>query len=228
MLFRSIFRSRYGNTAGFVNGLVAILVLAAVTFVFSGTTKAVDTIRILALGDSLSAGQGLLSEDAFPSQLERALIKRGILAKVTNAGVSGDTSAGGLSRLDWTLSEGFDAVIVELGANDGLRGLDPKETLKNLDAILSKLKQKKIAVLLTGMKAPPNLGNEYGNEFTAIFPYLATKYDIILYPFFLEGVAAIDDLNQKDTIHPNSRGVEVIVKNILPYVIEMIQVVRVQ
>jgi acyl-CoA thioesterase-1 len=226
MLFLNTFRPRYGNAAGFVNDLLALLVLGAATFLYTGTTNAADKIRILALGDSLSAGHGLLRADSFPSQLERALIKKGVIAKVTNAGVSGDTSAGGLSRLEWTLSEGFDAVIIELGANDGLRGLDPKETLKNLDAILGKLKQKNIAVLLTGMQAPPNLGAEYGKEFAAIFPYLATKYDIVFYPFFLEGVAAIDGLNQRDTIHPNPEGVAVIVKNILPYIIKLIQAVK--
>jgi acyl-CoA thioesterase I len=226
MLFLNVFRSRYGNAAGFVNDLMALLVLVAVTFVFFGTTMAVGKIRILALGDSLSSGYGLLRADSFPSQLERALLKKGFVVKVINAGVSGDTSAGGLSRLDWTLSEGFDAVIIELGANDGLRGLEPKETLKNLDSILEKLKQKNIAALLTGMQAPPNLGAEYGKEFAAIFPYLATKYDIVFYPFFLEGVAAVDDLNQKDNIHPNSEGVGVIVENILPYVIELSQAVK--
>jgi acyl-CoA thioesterase-1 len=226
MLFLNFFRSRYGNAVGFVNDLMALLVLVAFTFVFSGTTMAVGTIRILALGDSLSSGYGLLRADSFPSQLERALLKRGFIAKVTNAGVSGDTSAGGLSRLEWTLSEGFDAVIIELGANDGLRGLEPQETLKNLDSILDKLKQKNIAALLTGMQAPPNLGAEYGKEFAAIFPYLATKYDILFYPFFLEGVAAVDDLNQKDNIHPNSEGVGVIVKKILPYVIELSKAVK--
>jgi len=189
---------------------------------------AADTVRILALGDSLSSGYGLMRADSFPNQLERALRNKGILAKVTNAGVSGDTSAGGLSRLDWSLSEGFDGVIIELGANDGLRGLEPSETLKNLDTILGKLQQKKLAVLLTGMQAPPNLGAEYAKEFAAIFPHLATKYDILLYPFFLEGVAAIVDLNQEDTIHPNSEGVGVVVKNILPYVIKMIQAVKLQ
>ncbi len=227
-MFLNVFRSRYGKAAGFVNDLVALLVLGAVTFVFSGATMAADEVRILVLGDSLSSGHGLLRADAFPSQLERTLLKRGIIAKVTNAGVSGDTSAGGLSRLDWTLSEGFDAAIIELGANDGLRGLEPKETLKNLDAIVGKLKQKNIAVLLTGMQAPPNLGAEYGKEFASIFPHLATKYNIVFYPFFLEGVAAVDDLNQKDNIHPNSEGVGVIIKNILPYVIELTQVVKIR
>ena len=222
-MFLNVLLSRYVNALGFVNDLIALLVLGAVIFVFPSAAMAVDKVRILALGDSLSSGYGLLRADSFPSQLERALLKRGIIAKVTNAGVSGDTSAGGLSRLDWTLSEGFDAVIIELGANDGLRGLEPKETLKNLDAILNKLKQKNISALLTGMQAPPNLGAEYGKEFAAIFPYLATKYDIVFYPFFLEGVAAVDDLNQKDNIHPNSEGVGVIVKKILPYVIELLQ-----
>ena len=223
MLFLNILRFRYGNAASFVN---VLLVLAAVNFAFPGASMAADTVRILALGDSLSAGYGLMRADSFPSQLERALIKKGIAAKVTNAGVSGDTSAGGLSRLDWSLSEGFDGVIIELGANDGLRGLEPSETLKNLDAILGKLQQKELAVLLTGMQAPPNLGAEYGKEFAAIFPHLGKKYDIVFYPFFLEGVAAIVDLNQEDTIHPNSKGVGVVVKNILPYVIEMIQAVK--
>jgi acyl-CoA thioesterase-1 len=222
MVLLNIFRSRYGNAASFVN------VLLVAFFVLSGSSMAVDTVRILALGDSLSAGHGLMRANSFPSQLERALTSKGILAKVANAGVSGDTSAGGLSRLDWALSEGFDGVIIELGANDGLRGLEPGETLKNLDAILAKLQQKELVVLLTGMQAPPNLGAEYAKEFTAIFPQLATKYDILFYPFFLEGVAAIVDLNQEDTIHPNSEGVGVIVKNILPYVIEMIKAVKSQ
>jgi len=222
MVFLNIFRSRYGNAASFVN------VLLVAFFVLSGSSMAVDTVRILALGDSLSSGHGLMQADSFPSQLERALKNKGILAKVTNAGVSGDTSAGGLSRLDWALSEGFDGVIIELGANDGLRGLEPGETLKNLDAILAKLQQKELVVLLTGMQAPPNLGAEYAKEFAAIFPHLATKYDILFYPFFLEGVAAIVDLNQEDTIHPNSEGVGVIVKNILPYVIEMTKAVKSQ
>ena len=221
-MFLNIFRSRYGNAASFVN------VLLVAFFVLPGSSIAVDTVRILALGDSLSAGHGLTRPDSFPSQLERALTNKGILVKVTNAGVSGDTSAGGLSRLDWALSEGFDGVIIELGANDGLRGLEPGETLKNLDAILAKLQQKELAVLLTGMQAPPNLGSEYAKEFAAIFPHLATKYDIVFYPFFLEGVAAIVDLNQEDTIHPNSEGVGVIVKNIFPYVIVMIKAVKSQ
>lgn len=204
------------------------MILETIFFVTTGTAKPVDTLRILALGDSLSAGYGLSRVDSFPNQLERTLLNIGISARVTNGGVSGDTSAGGLSRLNWVLSEGFDGVIVELGANDGLRGLEPKETQANLDAILNLLKQKKIATLLTGMRAPPNLGVRYGEEFTAVFPYLAKKYDVVFYPFFLEGVATMGDLNQKDGIHPNSKGVKIIVKNILPYVIEMLRDVRTQ
>ena len=191
-----------------------------------GAAKATDMVRILALGDSLTAGYGLPQKDSFPSQLERALLNKGISAKVTNGGVSGDTSAGGVSRLDWLLSEGFDGVIIELGANDGLRGLEPKETQKNLNSIINLLKQKNIAVLLTGMQAPPNLGSDYGKEFTEIFSYLATKHKIVFFPFFLEGVATVVELNQKDGIHPNLKGVEVIVKNILPYVEEMLMNVK--
>lgn len=207
----------------FVNALMAVAFFALT----AGTTNAgAETRRILALGDSLSAGYGLMRADSFPDRLQEALRRDGLDVTVVNGGVSGDTSAGGLSRLDWTLSEGFDGVIVELGANDGLRALEPEETEKNLDAILQKLRQKGLAVLLTGMQAPPNLGPEYGREFAAIYPKLAEKYKVILYPFFLEGVAAISELNQEDTIHPNPEGVRVVVKNILPYVKKMLQQVE--
>ena len=168
----------------FVNDLLVLLASGAVVFLMLCSAKAADSARLLALGDSLSAGYGLPREDSFPSQLERALLNKGISAKVTNGGVSGDTSAGGVSRLDWLLSEGFDGVIIELGANDGLRGLEPKETQKNLNSIINLLKQKNIAVLLTGMQAPPNLGSDYGKEFTEIFSYLATKHKIVFFPFF--------------------------------------------
>lgn len=164
--------------------------------------------------------------DSFPSQLERALINDGLAVKVINGGVSGDTSAGGLSRLEWALSEGVDAVIVELGANDGLRGLEPAQTFSNLDAILAILQKRGLAVLLTGMRAPPNLGSDYGGEFAAIYPRLAQKYKVALYPFFLDGVAAIPELNQEDTIHPNVKGVKVVVRRILPYVKQVIQGVQ--
>jgi len=202
------------------------MVLALVTFILPAQAVATERLKILALGDSLSAGYGLLQADSFPSQLEHALNEHGLKVKVINAGVSGDTSAGGLSRLEWSLSEGADAVIVELGANDGLRGIEPTETAKNLDAILAILQKKGLAVLVTGMQAPPNLGAEYGEEFAAIYPRLAEKYKMTLYPFFLDGVAAIAELNQEDTIHPNVKGVKIIVERILPYVKKVLEGVQ--
>jgi len=203
-----------------------LIVFALVTFLLPGRGLAAERIKILALGDSLTAGYGLLQADAFPNRLEQALIKDGIAVKVVNAGVSGDTSAGGLSRLNWALSDKPEAVIIELGANDGLRGLEPTETFKNLDAILRILQKRKLAVLLTGMRAPPNLGGDYGQEFAAIFPRLAKKYDVTLYPFFLDGVATLPELNQEDTIHPNVKGVKVVVGRILPYVKKMLESVQ--
>lgn len=222
-MFLKLFHFRYGKVSDKVNALILFTVL---TFTFTAQSLATGQVRILALGDSLSAGYGLMQADAFPNQLQHELKGNGIDAVVINGGVSGDTSAGGLSRLDWALSERVDAVIIELGANDGLRGLDPSQTFKNLDAILNKLKQRGLAILLTGMRAPPNLGEHYGREFAAIYPPLAKKYGVPFYPFFLEGVATIGDLNQKDTIHPNALGVRVITKNILPYVKEMLQGIK--
>lgn len=178
--------------------------------------------RILVLGDSLTAGYGLSPEEAFPAQLERKLIRTGWQVKVLNRGVSGDTSAGGRARLTWILGDKPDAVIIELGANDGLRGLEPVQLRDNLDAIISILKARKIAVLLTGMRAPPNFGEKYSAQFDAVFPSLARKHGLPLYPFFLEGVVSEPSLNQKDGIHPNSRGVEKIVDQITPYVLRLI------
>jgi acyl-CoA thioesterase-1 len=223
MSFLNYCSFRYGETGAFVN---ALIVFALVTFLLPGRGLAAERIKILALGDSLTAGYGLLQADAFPNRLEQALIKDGIAVKVVNAGVSGDTSAGGLSRLNWALSDKPEAVIIELGANDGLRGLEPTETFKNLDAILRILQKRKLAVLLTGMRAPPNLGGDYGQEFAAIFPRLAKKYDVTLYPFFLDGVATLPELNQEDTIHPNVKGVKVVVGRILPYVKKMLESVQ--
>ncbi len=219
-MFLNIFGFRYGDASRFVN---ALMVLALVTFALPGRLAADQSPRILVLGDSLSAGYGLMLPQSFPSQLERALNEEGIAAKVINAGVSGDTSAGGLSRLDWALSEGVDAVIIELGANDGLRALEPEETFNNLDALIARVKQRGLAVLLAGMRAPPNLGADYGHAFAAIYPRLAKKHKVALYPFFLEGVATIPELNQDDTIHPNAEGVKVVIQGILPYVKEMLQ-----
>lgn len=177
-------------------------------------------IVIVALGDSLAAGFGLASEDAFPRQLQDALAAGGITATVINAGVSGDTTAGGRSRLDWSVGEAVDLVIVELGANDGLRGIDPATTRANLDDIMTRLGERGVAVMVAGMLAPPNLGRDYGDAFNDIFPALAAKHDAVLYPFFLDGVAAQPPLNQGDGIHPNRDGVAVIVERMTPFVID--------
>lgn len=218
-MFPKYSRFRYGVVSGFVN---VLMVVALLTFALPAQGSA-QPLRILVLGDSLSAGYGLMLSDSFPSQLERALRGADMEAVVINAGVSGDTSAGGLSRLQWSLSQGVDAVIIELGANDGLRGLRPDETLRNLESIITRLKQRGLAILLTGMRAPPNLGADYGREFAAIYPRLAKKHGVALYPFFLQGVAAIPELNQQDTIHPNPQGVGVVTKGILPHIIKMLK-----
>lgn len=179
-------------------------------------------LTILAFGDSLVAGFGLGTRDGFTARLEAALKAKGVNARVANAGLSGDTSAGGLARLDWALEPKPDFAIVELGANDGLRGLDPAQTRANLDAILTKLKAKGVPVLFAGMYAPPNMGPDYGKAFNALYPELARKHGVAFYPFFLDGVAADPSLNQPDGIHPNAKGVDVIVERIFPYVIKLI------
>ncbi|MEP4378327.1 MAG: arylesterase [Alphaproteobacteria bacterium] len=177
-----------------------------------------DKPVIIAFGDSLSAGFGLDEADSFPVRLQAALLADGLDTRVVNAGVSGDTTAGGRARLDWSLPDDVDLVILELGANDGLRGIDPANTEENLDAILQVLRVRGFTVLFTGMLAPPNLGREYAAAFDALFPRLAAKHDVIFYPFFLEGVAAERSLNQPDGIHPNGEGVDRIVARILPFV----------
>ena len=179
---------------------------------------AAETLSILAFGDSLTAGYGLEPGEAFPVKLEAALRARGHDVRVINAGVSGDTSTAALDRLSWALDESIGAAIVELGANDALRGQSPVETRLALDAILSALDQRKLPVLLAGMKAPPNLGTGYGQAFEAIFPELAKSHGALLYPFFLEGVAANPKLNQADGMHPNPAGVEFVVTAMLPQV----------
>lgn len=183
-------------------------------------------LKIVAFGDSLTAGYGLSAQDAFPAVLERALKVKGHNVEVENAGVSGDTASGGLARLDWSIADGTDAVIVELGANDMLRGVEPKVTRQALDDILAKLKARNIPVLLSGMRAAPNMGPEYVRDFEAIFPALAQKYDVVFYPFFLDGVAADPKLALRDGVHPNGAGVQIIVDGILPKVEELIARVR--
>jgi acyl-CoA thioesterase I len=183
-------------------------------------------VTVVALGDSLTAGLGLAAGDAFPAKLQRALAAKGIAATVINAGVSGDTSSGGLARLDWSVPTGTDAVILELGANDALRGIDPAVTRRALDGILRGLAQRNIPVLLCGMLSPRNLGTEYTRSFDAMFPDLAKAYGAVLYPFFLDGVVADRTLNQGDGLHPTAAGVDVIVSRIMPKAEELIARVR--
>jgi acyl-CoA thioesterase I len=189
---------------------------------------AAEPVKIVALGDSLTAGFGVPAQAAFPARLEAALRAKGHAVEIANAGVSGDTPAGGLARLDWSVPEGTDAVILELGANDGLRGADPKLTRATLDAILRRLTERRIAVLFAGMHAPRNLGPDYVKAFDAIFPELAAAYDVVFYPFFLDGVAGASALNQGDGIHPTAAGVDVIVARILPKAEELIARVKVK
>jgi acyl-CoA thioesterase I len=186
----------------------------------AGTPAASATkpVKMVVLGDSLSAGLGLSAAAAFPQRLQKSLSVNGIEVSMINAGVSGDTASGGRDRLDWSVPEGTDAVILELGANDALRGTDPKLTRSALSDILTRLKARGIAVLLCGMVAPPNYGADYSARFNAIYPELAKSFGVPLYPFFLEGVATDARLNQADGMHPTAEGVDVIVKNILPAV----------
>jgi len=204
----------------FVHILVLIMALMTTQTVFAQTPAASQAkpIKIVVLGDSLSAGYGLSASGAFPIRLKKALETKGIKVDMINAGVSGDTSSGGRDRLDWSVPEGTEAVILELGANDALRGTSPDVTRAALTEILTRLKARKIAVLLCGMLAPPNYGSEYAASFNAIYPELSKSLGVPLYPFFLEGVAAEAKLNQPDGLHPTAEGVDIIVKNILPSV----------
>lgn len=192
--------------------------LAAMVVPASAPLAQEKTIRLVALGDSLSAGYNLPQEAAFPVVLERALKAKGYNVEVANAGVSGDTSSGGLDRLDWSVPDGTDGVILELGANDMLRGLDPAGTRKNLEAIVERLKSRNIPVMLAGMYASRNLGPDYVQKFDSLYPDIAKKHDLVLYPFFLDGVAGERSLNLPDGMHPTAKGVEVIVERILPSV----------
>ena len=220
-------RISYGTSFAAVEGLactfVCVLVLAmngAGLFpdpAFAQSAASAPA-TIVVLGDSLSAGLGLPSTDAFPAKLEKALKDKGLNVAIGNAGVSGDTSSGGLDRLDWSVPVGTQGVMLELGANDALRGTDPKVTRAALEEILKRLKARHIAVLLCGMIAPPNYGTEYAAQFNAIYPDLAKMYQVPLYPFFLEGVAANTKLNQADGMHPTAAGVAMIVEHILPAV----------
>jgi acyl-CoA thioesterase-1 len=183
-------------------------------------------VKIVVLGDSLSAGYGLAAAAAFPERLAAALKAKGAAASVVNAGASGDTASGGLGRLDWSVPDGTDAVILQLGANDALRGVDPTVTKTALETILQKLDQRHIAVLLAGMRSPRNMGPDYVRAFDAIYPALASTHPVVFYPFFLDGVATDATLNQADGLHPNAAGVDAIVARMLPQVEALISRVR--
>ena len=212
------------------------LMMAAVTAMTVAVTVAMTALganaaaaatagrmNLVVLGDSLTAGFGLPADQAFPAQLQKALDAKGLAVNVINAGVSGDTSSGGLARLDWSVSDETDAVIVELGANDALRGISPAVTEKALDAILGRLGERGIPVLLCGMLAPPNMGADYADAFNAIYPTLAERHKVDLYGFFLDGVAAERSLNQADGLHPTAEGVAKIVARILPKVEDLVR-----
>jgi acyl-CoA thioesterase-1 len=201
--------------------LVALLLLAGLA-----DPAIARPVRILALGTSLTQGYGLPPGTEFTVQLQAALKAAGMDVRVENAGVSGDTSAGGLTRLDWSLADHPDAAVVELGSNDMLRGIPPAETEKNLRAILSRLQKDHVAVLLTGMQAQRNLGADYVRQFDSIYPRLAKDYNVVFYPFILDGVALNPKLNQADGMHPNPAGVKIIVARILPYVKKMLAGVK--
>ncbi|GAA2880436.1 acyl-CoA thioesterase-1 [Aminobacter niigataensis] len=194
------------------------LVAAALLMLAAAASSWAEPFRIVGFGDSLMAGYGLGPGEGFPEKLEAALRARGHDVVIANAGVSGDTTSGGLSRLDWSIPDGTQLVILELGANDMLRGIDPALVEQNLDKMLARLKERKIEVLLAGMVAAPNLGHAYGEQFGTIYPKLAEKYDATLYPFFLDGVAGDAKLLLEDGMHPNALGIDRMVENALPTV----------
>ena len=212
------------SAATLVNVLTIAILLLSATF----STASEKPIRILAFGDSLTSGYGVRPKDAFPNQLQKALKTRGHNITVINGGVAGDTTAAGLSRFDWTVGDDVDAVILELGANDALRGIEPKVTRDNLQKILAKLQERKLPVLFVGMRSPANWGDTYADDFDAIFPALAKEHGLVFYPFFLEGVVLDAKLNQQDGMHPNAKGVAEIVRQIMPSVEELIGKVQAQ
>jgi len=204
-----------------------LVVVAAICGPFAGAAGAQQqALKIVALGDSLTAGLGLSAAEAFPARLEAALRAKGIAIEIVNAGLSGDTAANGLARLDWAVPDKTDGVILALGANDMLRGQDPALTRKAIGEILRRLGERHVPVLLAGMRAAPNFGEEFGKGFEPIYPDLAAQYHALLYPFFLEGVAGEARLNQRDGIHPSAAGVERIVAGILPKVEELVTRIR--
>jgi len=217
----------YGSWSALVQVFALVVAALVLAVPLAGPAAGADRpVRIVALGDSLTAGLGLPANAAFPARLEQALNAKGMAVEITNAGVSGDTASAGLARLDWSVPEGTDAVIVELGANDTLRGTDPKVTREALEGIVGRLRERRIEVLLAGMRAAPNLGPDYGRDFDAIYPDLAARNDLLFYPFFLDGVATDAKLNQRDGLHPTAAGVDAIVARILPKAEELVARVR--
>lgn len=221
-----MFRRRLGLTLRNLvqMGVIVAAINAGLTgaAMAAGGEKGKDKIKLVAFGDSLTAGYGVRPSESFPVQLEAALRAKGLNIEVVNSGVSGDTASAGLERFDWAVPDDADAVILELGANDALRGVAPEQTNATLDSLLTRLAERKLPVLLTGMLAPKNWGDDYANKFDAIYPALATKHIVMLYPFFLDGVIMDRALNQGDGIHPTGKGVAVIVSRILPKVEELI------
>ena len=201
---------------------LAFLAFAAFFAILTAFPAVAEPYRIVGFGDSLMAGYGLGPGEGFPEKLQAALQKRGHDVVIANAGVSGDTSSGGLSRLDWSVPDGTQLVILELGANDMLRGIAPEVTEQNLDKMLGRLKQRGMAVLLVGMVAAPNLGPDYADAFNGIFPRLAEKHSVPLYPFFLDGVAADRQFLLEDGMHPNAAGIDRMVERVLPAVEKLI------
>jgi acyl-CoA thioesterase-1 len=219
----------YGSFAAPVQALARAAAFVALLLAPAAVATAADRpVKIVAFGDSLTAGNGLAVKDAFPAKLERALQAKGLAVAIVNAGVSGDTAAAGLARLDWSVPPGTEATIVELGANDMLRGVDPALTRKALEEIVRRLTARKIVVLLAGMKAAPNLGPDYGGAFESIYSDLAARYRLLLYPFFLAGVVREAKLNQRDGIHPTAAGIDVIVAGILPKAEELVAQAKAQ
>jgi acyl-CoA thioesterase I len=189
---------------------------------------AAEPLQLVGLGDSLMAGYQLPQEDALPAQLQRQLVAKGHDVVIANAGVSGDTTSGGLSRVDWSVPEGTDGVILELGANDALRGIPPDQTEENLDQIITRLKERNIPILLVGMLAPPNMGNDYGQKFNGIYPRLAEKHGLPLYPFVLEGVITDRSLLLEDGMHPNTKGLQIMAERLLPLAESWVAGIRAQ
>lgn len=196
--------------------IAGIFLFALAALALSSPLALARTVQLVAFGDSLMAGYQLPAEDAFPAKLEKALKAAGHNVAIVNAAVSGDTSADGLARADWSIPDGTDGVILELGANDALRGLSPEDTLSNIKAIIARLKERGIAVLLAGMQAPPNMGKDYAEKFNAIFPDLAKTYDLTFYPIFVEAYILDPKMKLDDGMHPNAKGVDAVVQSFLP------------